>query len=105
MLENIQHSAARWVCGSHWNPSINQWTILSDDSLAEPHLSTLAARGDYFSVCLLHDILTLNFSDYCTGNTSCTRAHNLCIIPLNSPLVVTVTHFCMLCFFMEYSSC
>ena len=105
MLESVQRHAARWVCGSCWNPSIKQWTISSDDSLAKLHWSTLAAHCDYLSVCLLHDIfnkkMTLNFSDYCTRNTSCIRAHNL---PLNPPSIVTVTLFCMLRFFMECSS-
>ena len=85
MLENVQHCAARWVCGSHWNPSIKQYTTSPDDSLAELHRPTVATHHDYLSVCLLHDIfnkkITLNFSDYCTRNTSCTRAHNLCIVP------------------------
>ena len=84
MLKSVQGCAARWVCGSRWNPSIKQWTISSDNSLAKLHWPTLAARRDYLLVCVLHDIfnkkITLNFSDCCTRNNSCTRAHNLCIV-------------------------
>ena len=56
MLESVQCCAARWICGSRWNPSIKQWTISSDDSLAKLYRPTLAACCDYLSVCLLHDI-------------------------------------------------
>ena len=108
MLESVQRCVTRWVCGSRWNPSIKQWTISSDDFLAELHWPTLAACSDYLSVCLLHDIfnkkMTLNFSDYCTRNTSCTRAHNLCIVPPQSTAICYHYSFLYALLFMEYSS-
>ena len=56
MLESVQCLAAKWVCGSHWNPSTKEWTISSNYSLAKLHWPTLAICCDYLSVCLLHDI-------------------------------------------------
>ena len=29
LLESLQNRAAQWICGSHWSPPTNSWTIPS----------------------------------------------------------------------------
>ena len=56
-LESIQRRAARWVCGSKWNPVSHMWNKSSDYCLQELKWSPLHTRRSFFSICLTHDIL------------------------------------------------
>ena len=56
-LESIQRRAARWVCGSKWNPVSHMWNKSSDYCLQELKWSPLHTRRLFFSICLTHDIL------------------------------------------------
>ena len=90
-LESVQRHAARWACESRWSPMQNGWSKSSDDCLHELHWPTLSSRRNYLSVFMMYDILygrynSLNFSDYCSFNSSCTRAHSLSLIPPQSTI-------------------
>ena len=84
-LESIQRRAARWVCGSRWNPVSRNWSKSSDSCLQELHLSPLHTRRAYFSLSLAHDILhkrvAIPFSQYFQFSTTTTRSHpmTLCV--------------------------
>ena len=79
MLETVQRHAARWVCGSRWSPSTNRWSKSSDVCLQELQWPTLASHRNYLSVSMMYDIMhdqysSLKLVNYCTFNSSCTRA-------------------------------
>ena len=56
LLEAVQRHAARWACGSHWDPTTCSWSISHDVCYQMLHLPTLCVRRDYLSVCALQDI-------------------------------------------------
>ena len=90
-LESVQRCAARWACGSCWSPMQNRWSKSSDDCLHELYWPTLSSHRNYLSVSMMYDILhgrynSLNFSDYCSFNSSCTCAHSLSLIPPQSTI-------------------
>ena len=89
-LESVQRRAARWACGSQWDPISRKWSKSSDDCLNSLRWPSLTDRRSYLSVSTLYDILnnrtSLNFHDYYRCNTSCTRAHELSIVPLLSSI-------------------
>ena len=58
LLENIQRRAARWVCGSRWDPSMLSWTMSSDDCLRQLEWPSLKLHHDFLSVNLLYDIIS-----------------------------------------------
>ena len=89
VLEAVQHHAAKWACGSQWNPSSRSWSKSSDICLDALHCPNLTHRHNYLSVSMLYDIFnkrtSWTFSDYYYYmNTSRTRAHELSIVPLQS---------------------
>ena len=90
LLENIQHRAARWVCGSRWDPSVFSWTKSSDQCLEQLRWPSLKSRRDYLSVNLLYDIINnkiaVKFSDFCSFVSSCMKRHSLSILPLQSTI-------------------
>ena len=49
LLEAVQRRAARWACGSHWDPTTCSWSISHDVCYQMLHLPTLRARRDYLS--------------------------------------------------------
>ena len=90
-VESVQRRAARWACGSRWSPLQNQWSKSSNVCLQELHWPTLSSRRNYLNVSMMYDILhgqynSLKISDYCTFNTSCTRAHSLSFLPPQSTI-------------------
>ena len=56
-LESVQRRAARWVCGSHWNPACKQWSRSSDCCLDQLEWPLLHQRQNYFTICQVHKIL------------------------------------------------
>ena len=57
-LEAVQHQAARWVCGSHWNTTQKRWSKSSDSCLDQLNWPSLHDRQKYFTLCQLHSILS-----------------------------------------------
>ena len=100
-LESVQRRAARWTCGSQWDPISRKWNKSSDDCLDSLHWPSLTDRRNYLSVSALYDILnnrtSLNFYDYYRCNTSCTRAHELPIVPLLSSINSHRYSLCVFC--------
>ena len=90
VLEAVQRRAAKWACGSRWDPSSRRWNKSSGECLDTLHWPTLTQRRNYLSVSTLGDIFhkrtSLKFSDYYCFNASCTRAHELCVVPLQSTI-------------------
>ena len=90
VLEAIQRCAAKWACGSRWDSSSRRWNKSSVECLVTLHWPTLTQRRNYLSVSTLGDIFhkrtSLTFSDYYCFNASCTRAHELCVVPLQSSI-------------------
>jgi len=46
-LENVQHHAARWACGSRWDPTTKRWNKSSNYCVDELHWPTLTDRCNY----------------------------------------------------------
>ena len=90
VLEAVQRRAAKWACGSRWDPSSRRWNKSSGECLDTLHWPTLTQRRNYLSVSTLGDIFhkrtSLTFSDYYCFNASCIRAHELCVVPLQSSI-------------------
>ena len=106
-LESIQCRAARWACGSQWDPISRKWSKSSDDCLNSLRWPSLTDRRNYLSVSTLYDILnnrtSLSFHDYYRCNTSYTRAHELSIVPLLSSINShRYSFFCEYCIFVEH---
>ena len=89
-LESVQRCAARWACGSQWDPISRKWSKSSDACLESLRWPNLSVRRNYLSVSTLYDILnsrtSINFYDYYRCNTSCTRSHKLSVVPLPSSI-------------------
>ena len=90
ILEAVQRRAAKWACGSRWDPSSRRWNKSSGECLDTLHWPTLTQRRNYLSVSTLGDIFhkrtSFKFLDYYCFNASCTRAHELCVVPLQSSI-------------------
>ena len=90
VLEVVQCRVAKWACGSRWDPSSRRWNKSSDECLDTLHWPTLTHCRNYLSVSTLGEIFhkrtSLTFLDYYCFNTSCTRAHKLCVVPLQSSI-------------------
>jgi len=90
LLETIQRCAARWVCGSRWDPSVFCWSKSSDQCLHQLGWPSLGLRREYLLVNLLDDIIhnkiAIKLSDFCSFVSSCTRQHPLSIFPLQSTI-------------------
>ena len=56
-LEAIQRRAARWVCGSRWNPHSHNWSKSSTSCLQDLRWPALHTRQSYFTITQVHDIL------------------------------------------------
>ena len=68
VLEAVQRRAAKWACGSRWDPSSRKWNKSSGECLDTLHWPTLTQCRNYLSVSTLGDIFhkrtSLTFSDY-----------------------------------------
>ena len=88
ILETIQCRAARWVCGSRWDPSVFSWTKSYDQCLNLLGWPSLILRHDYLSVNLLYDInskIAIKFSDFSLYPLK-TRQYSLSIFPLQTTI-------------------
>ena len=47
LLEAVQRRAARWACGSHWDPTTSSWSLSHTTCYQMLCLPTLCARRDY----------------------------------------------------------
>ena len=56
-LESAQRRAARWACGSHWDPVSRQWSKPTDCCLNQLKWPSLHQRQDFFTICQVHSIL------------------------------------------------
>ena len=56
-LESVQRRAARWVCGSRWNPVNRHWSKSSDHCISHLGWPSLHQRRNYFTICQVHNIL------------------------------------------------
>ena len=67
-LESVQCRAARWVCGSQWNPVHKHWPKSSDYCINQLEWPSLHQRQNYFAICQVHNILNhrsaISFSQY-----------------------------------------
>ena len=91
LIESLQNRAARWICGSHWSPPTNSWTILPMIAALQFNLPTLQSRRRYLSISFLHDIYnhrtSINFNYHCSLNSiSSTRSHYLSLCPPQSTI-------------------
>ena len=56
-LKSVQHRAARWVCGSWWNPVNTQRSKSSDCCLNQLEWPLLHQRQIYFTICQIHNTI------------------------------------------------
>ena len=102
LLEAVQRRAARWACGSRWDPSTCSWSLSHDTCYQKLHLPALCTRRDYLSVCTFQDIRhngSVPFLNYCTYNTLPTRSHYLSVIPpLSTINARRYSYFVRVCF-------
>ena len=86
LLEVLQNHAARWICGSCWNPATNSWTISLQDCCFQLCLPFLQSRRKFFfSVRFLHNIYnkhtSIVFDNHLKLNsTTSTRSHHLSLV-------------------------
>ena len=97
-----ERRAARWACGSRWDPTTSSWSLSHDTCYQMLHLPTLCARRDYLSVCTIQDIRhngSVPFQNYFTYNTMPTRSHSLSIvIPSSTINARWYSYFVRVCF-------
>ena len=90
ILERVQQRAARWACGSHWNPTIRKWSKSSVECTSDLSWPVLSIHRNYLSLCLLYDIInkhqSLPLPDSVKFNNLSTRSHSLCLVPLHSTI-------------------
>jgi len=79
-LEAIQYKAARWICGSRFNPSSFTWSPSSRLCLSELHWPSVYCQLTTISLLFLYDLIhnwtTISFDDYFTFNCTITRSHS-----------------------------
>jgi len=67
-LESVQCRAARWFCGSRWNPVNKKWSKSSNCCVNQLDRPLLHQRQTYFSICqvynILHHLLAVSFTQY-----------------------------------------
>ena len=96
-----QRCAARWVCGSRWNPTNRTWTKSSEFCLQELKWPSLRqVRRNYVSIIIsfVHDILhkpvSISFKDHFHF------FHQLYLIPSSdSHYIITIYHQSLSLFF------
>ena len=80
-LEAIQRRAARWVCGSRWNPHSHNWSKSSTSCLQDLRWPVLHTRQSYFTITQVHDILhdrvSIPFNSHFKFSSTNTRSHSL----------------------------
>ena len=69
-LEAIQRRAARWVCGSRWNPHSHNWSKSSTSCLQDLRWPALHTRQSYFTITQVHDIYMTEFLSHSTHISS-----------------------------------
>ena len=83
-LEKIQNRGAHWVCGSRFCTRTFKWSKSTQDCNRELFWSSLVIRRNYLSVTTMYDILhnhiSLHFSDYFIFSDAPTRSHSLSIM-------------------------
>ena len=82
-LENVQFHAAHWVAGSRFNSYTLKWSKPSLECRSHLHWPELSIRRQYLSILMIHDILhghvALNFHNFFSFASTCTRTHSLTI--------------------------
>ena len=103
-LEAIQRCAARWVCGSRWNPHTHNWTKSSAPCLQNLNWPSLHTRRSYFAIAQVHDILhkkvSIPFDSHFKFRDNHTRSHPLSLVTSSSSI-----NAYRYSFFINYPSC
>ena len=83
-LERIQSRGARWICGSRFCHHTYRWSKSSEECCKELSWPSLSTRRKYLSLTMIYDILhnhvSLQFSDYFTFSSASTRSHSLSLL-------------------------
>jgi len=86
----IQNRGARWICGSRFFPRTYRWSKSSEECCTELFWPSLSTRWKYLSLIMIYDILhnhvSLQFSDYFTFSSTSTRSHSLSLLCKQSSL-------------------
>ena len=97
VLEAVQRRAAKWACGSRWDPSSRRWNKSSGECLDTLHWPTLTQRCNYLSVSTLGDIFHRELlSSFQTTTVLMLAApeHTCCVLcHCNPPSTATGTLF------------
>ena len=84
LIESVQKRASRWICGSSFNPCTYQWDPPSDACLAQLKWPYMTTRFTRLSLMFLHDLLhqklSVKFSDFFQFRNSSTRSHRLTLM-------------------------
>ena len=80
LLESIQNRAARWICGSHFNPSTFTWSPSSGSYLSQLTWPSIYTRLITISLLFLYDLMhhrtSITFDDHFKFNCNNTRSHS-----------------------------
>jgi len=83
-LERIQNCGAHWICGSRFCPHAYKWFRSSVECCTELFWPLLSTRRKYLSLTMINDILhnqiSLQFSDYFNFSSAPTRFHSLSLL-------------------------
>ena len=84
LIESVQKRASRWICGSGFNPCTYQWDPPSDACLAQLKWPYMTTRFTRLSLMFLHDLLhqklSVKFSDFFQLRNLATRSHRLTLM-------------------------
>jgi len=86
-LEAIQRRAARWACGSRWNPQTCCWSQSSTSCLNDLQWPSLHSRQLYLTVVQIHDKrVSIPFNSFFKFSNNFTRSHSLSISVISSTI-------------------
>ena len=84
LIESVQKRASRWICNSQFSSNTYSWDPPSGDCLAQLKWPSISTRFVILSLLFLHDLLhqklSIDFSDCFQFRKSSTRSHRLTLL-------------------------
>ena len=99
LLESPHNRAAQWICGSHWSPPTNSWTIPSSDCCSQLSLPILQTRRQFLSISFLHDIYhqrtSINFNRHFKFITVLSTMYHLSLVNNQFSSLSVLYQYCL----------
>ena len=92
LIESVQKRASRWICNSRFNSSTYSWDPPSSDCLVQLKWPSMSTRFTILSLKFFHDLLhqklSIKFSDFFQFRNSSSRSHCLTLMCKHSHINV-----------------